>query len=66
MRDMRCVSFAWLNAISVTSQRFACFAPRVFNAGRERSSVNQNSRIECFGFFNRGEQTEKLIVVSAA
>src|SRR6185369_3674142 len=66
MRDMRCARIAWLNAISVTSQKFAWFAPPVFSAVRRRSSVNQNSRIECFSFFNRAEQTKKLIVVSTA
>src|ERR1051325_1962400 len=63
MRDMRCVSIAWLNAISVTNQKFVWFARRVLSAAR-RSSVNQNSRIECFGFFNRSQQAKKLIVVS--
>src|SRR6185369_1078566 len=65
MRDMRCVSIVLLNAISATSQKFVWSAPPALNAGR-RSSVNQNSRIKRFGFFNRTQQTEKLVVVSAA
>src|ERR1043165_717715 len=65
MRDTRYASIAWVIAPPVTSRRFAFFVAPVFSAVR-RSSVNQNSRIERFGFFNRGEQTQKLIVVSAA
>src|ERR1041384_1394840 len=65
MRDTRCVSIALLNATSVTSQKFVWFARPVFSAARPLS-VNQNSRIERFGFFNRAEQTEKLVVISAA
>src|ERR1041384_5936122 len=63
---MRCVGTAWLTAARVTSQRSVCFVARALSARPRRSSVNQNSRIEGFGFFNRREQTQKLIVVPAA
>ena len=65
MRAMRYANIAWLIATPVTSQKFALFVARAFSAGRPLS-VNQNSRIECFGFFNCSEQTEKLVVVTAA
>ena len=62
---MRCVGIVWLIAARASSQRSVFSVARALSA-RPCRSVNQNSRIERFGFFNRGDETQKLIVVSAA
>src|ERR1700741_770018 len=64
MRGMRCANTAW-ETVRAVRRKFASSVACAASAARP-SSVNQNSRVERLGFFNRSKQAEKLIVVTAA